>query len=480
MNMRPFKQRTVVSVVYVTAMFMAAMDASVVNMALPTIIKEFQTSPSAAGIVNIGYLVSLAVCLPIAGWLGDRWGTKRIFLIALGMFTAASALCGLAGDLNGLNLFRVIQGAGGGLITPVGMAILFRTFPPHERPKISRVLVLPVAVAPALGPIISGFLTDQLSWRWIFYINIPIGLIILLFGLFFLDEDIQSGAGAFDLPGFLLSAPGVALAVFALNQGPVNGFGSPGVLAAGIGGLVLLTILVFVELHVKDPLLNLRLLADRVFGTMSFISLFSAAGLLGMLYVFPLMYQEVLNHSALDTALITFPEALGLMLASQLMPRLFAKLGPRRLISAALLCGAVMFALLSLTGPGANPWFLRGLLFLAGFFLGQAVGAVQIASFANISSASMGRATTLFHVQNRLGSALGVAVMSCLLAVMSQHTEDLQPDLSAYRMALLGAAGFLAAALCFALRIRDADAAPGMGTHSRSETRKARAEGSGR
>lgn len=206
------------------------------------------------------------------------------------------------------------------------MAILFRTFPPHERPKISRVLVLPVAVAPALGPIISGFLTDQLSWRWIFYINIPIGLIILLFGLFFLDEDIQSGAGAFDLPGFLLSAPGVALAVFALNQGPVNGFGSPGVLAAGIGGLVLLTILVFVELHVKDPLLNLRLLADRVFGTMSFISLFSAAGLLGMLYVFPLMYQEVLNHSALDTALITFPEALGLMLASQLMPRLLQNL----------------------------------------------------------------------------------------------------------------------------------------------------------
>ncbi|MGN9866883.1 MDR family MFS transporter [Bacillus swezeyi] len=472
--MRPFNQRTVVSIVYVSAMFMAAMDASVINMALPTIIQEFQTSPSAAGIVNIGYLVSLAVCLPIAGWLGDRWGTKRIFLIAIGMFTAASALCGLADHLAALNLFRIIQGAGGGLLTPVGMAILFRTFPPQERPKISRVLVLPVAVAPALGPIISGIFTDQLSWRWIFYINIPIGIVILLFGLLYLDEHIESEAGRFDLPGFLLSAPGMALTVFALSQGPVRGFSSPDVLAAGIGGLVLLTALVFVELQVKKPLIDLRLFADRIFKTMSIISLFSAAGLLGMLYVFPLMYQEALNYSALDTALITFPEALGLMLASQLMPRSLSKLGPRRLISAALLCAALMFALLSLTGPGTNPWFLRMLLFLAGFFLGHAVGAVQIVSFANISSASMGRATTLFNVQNRIGSAFGVAIMSCLLAVMSRHADNLQPDLTAYRTALLGAAGFLLTAFCFALRMRDADAS----VHSSSSARTAPAAGS--
>ncbi|UOY87051.1 MDR family MFS transporter [Bacillus glycinifermentans] len=476
--MRPFNQRTVVSIVYVTAMFMAAMDASVVNLALPAIMKEFQAPPPDAGIVNIGYLVSLAVCLPIAGWLGDRWGTKRIFLIALGMFTAASLLCGLAEHLAALNLFRIIQGAGGGLITPVGMAILFRTFPPEERPKISRVLVLPVAVAPALGPIISGFFTDQLSWRWIFFINVPIGLIILLFGLLCLDEHTESDAGKFDLPGFLLSAPGMALAVFALSRGPADGFGSPAVLAAGVGGLVLLTALVFVELRTRHPLLNLRLLADRVFGMMSIVSLFSAAGLLGMLYVFPLMYQDVLNHSALDTALITFPEALGLMLASQLMPRSLSRLGPRRLISSALLCASVLFGLLSLTGPGTNPWLLRMLLFLAGFFLGHAVGAVQVTSFANIPSASMGRATTLFNVQNRLGSALGVAIMSCLLAVMSRHTEGALPDLAAYRTALLGAAGFLIAAFCFGLGIRDADAAPGMGARSSSSARDERAAAS--
>ncbi|MEC1822901.1 MDR family MFS transporter [Bacillus paralicheniformis] len=466
MKRRPFNQRTVVSIVYVTAMFMAAMDASVINMALPAIMNEFQTLPSAAGTINIGYLVSLAVFLPAAGWFGDRFGTKRVFLAALSIFTAASALCGIADNLAALNVFRVIQGAGGGLITPVGMAILFRTFPPHERAKISRVLVLPIAVAPAVGPIISGFLTDQLSWRWIFYINIPIGMIILLFGLLYLHEHMEPKAGRFDWLGFLLAGPGMALAVFALSQGPVQGFGSPNVLVSGTGGVILLAILVFVELRAEHPLIELRLLKDRVFGMMSVISLLTAGGLLGMLYIFPLLCQEALGYSATDTALITFPEALGLMLASQLMPRSLDKLGPRRVISVALLGAAVLFGLLSLTGYGSNLWLLRLLLFSAGFFLGHAVGAAQVVCFANISSSSMGRATTLFNVQNRLGSAFGVAVMSCVLAVLSQPGAGIEPDLSAYRTALLGAAGFLMAAFFIALKLKDADTERQMDKHA--------------
>lgn len=466
MNRRPFNQRTVVSIVYVTAMFMAAMDASVINMALPAIMNEFQTLPSAAGTVNIGYLVSLAVFLPAAGWFGDRFGTKRVFLAALSIFTAASSLCGIADNLAALNVFRVIQGAGGGLITPVGMAILFRTFPPHERAKISRVLVLPIAVAPAVGPIISGFLTDQLSWRWIFYINIPIGMIILLFGLLYLHEHMEPKAGRFDWLGFLLAGPGMALAVFALSQGPVQGFGSPNVLVSGTGGVILLAILVFVELKAEHPLIELRLLKDRVFGMMSVISLLTAGGLLGMLYIFPLLCQEALGYSATDTALITFPEALGLMLASQLMPRSLGKFGSRRVISVALLGAAVWFGLLSLTGYGSNLWLLRLLLFLAGFFLGHAVGAAQVVCFANISSSSMGRATTLFNVQNRLGSAFGVAVMSCVLAVLSQPEAGIELDLSVYRTALLGAAGFLMAAFFIALKLKDADTGRQMDKHA--------------
>ena len=188
--------KVVVSIVYITAMFMAAMDATIVNVALQTISRELQVPASAMGTVNVGYLVSLAVFLPISGWLGDRFGTKRVFLIALFVFTIASALCGMANDITSLNIFRIIQGAGGGLLTPVGMAMLFRTFSPEERPKISRFIILPVAVAPAIGPIIGGFFVDQMSWRWAFYINLPFGIVALLFGLLFLAEHVEKSVVA--------------------------------------------------------------------------------------------------------------------------------------------------------------------------------------------------------------------------------------------------------------------------------------------
>ncbi len=216
MNAR-LNPKAVVSVVYVAAMFMVAMDATVLHVALRTISQELQVPPAASSALNVGYLVSLAVFLPVAGWLGDRWGTKRIVLLALGVFTGASALCGFADSLASLTVYRVLQGAGGGVLTPVGMAMLFRTFPPHERAKVSRALVLPIAVAPALGPILSGFMVDQFSWRWIFYVNLPIGIPALLFGMKYLKEHVEPEAGHLDVPGFLLSAPGLAMGMYALS-----------------------------------------------------------------------------------------------------------------------------------------------------------------------------------------------------------------------------------------------------------------------
>lgn len=455
--------KRIVAIVYVVAMFMAAMDGTIVNVAMKTISAEFQIPTSSSSVINVGYLVSLALMLPVAGWLGDRFGTKRIFLLAIGLFTAASALCGLANSLGTLTLFRILQGAAGGLLTPVGMAMLFRTYPPQERVKIQRYLVLPIALAPALGPILSGLLVDQLSWRWGFYINLPIGVLALLFGLFFLKEQVEPSVGKLDWPGFLLATPGFALLVYALSEGSVQGFASPWILGAGILGLVLITALIFVELRVSKPMLDLRLLKDRLFQTTGLISLFIASGLLGMLYVFPLMYQDVLQASALEAGLTTFPEALGLMVSSQVMRWTYPRFGPRRQIMLALGVAAIIFVLLSWVGPDSNPWVLRLLMFSAGFFLGQAVGAVQTSSFTNIPGPSMGRASTLFTVQNRLGSAVGLAILASLLAAVGTQTVDLagalQPNLTAYRVAMFGAAGFLLVALALAMRIRPTDAA---------------------
>jgi len=458
--------KTALCIVYVAAMFTVAMDATVLNVALKTISQELQVPPAASGVLNVGYLVSLAVVLPAAGWLGDKWGTKRTFLLALALFTGASTLCGFAGSLTSLTVFRVAQGIGGGLLTPVGMAMLFRMFPPQERAKVSRSLVLPIAVAPAVGPIASGLLIEHLSWRWIFYAHLPIGLPALLFGIIFLKEHREQGAGSLDVRGLLLAAPGLALLMYALSQGPLQGWASPAIWTTGGSGLILLAALVAVELKAKQPLLDLRLLGDRLFRTAGFVAMFSAAGLLGMLYVFPLMYQNALHASALDTGLTTFPEALGLMLASQLVPWTYPRLGPKRVIAIGLLGTAIFFVMLSAVGSHTDPWLIRSLMFGVGVFLGHTVGAVQIAAFANIPPASMGRASTWFTVQNRLGPAIGLAVLSGILAIAgtdAMHAAgDAEPDIMAYRAALLGAAGFLLIGLGFALRLRDSDAAATM------------------
>lgn len=453
----------VLCIVYVAAMFVVAMDATVLNVALQTISLELGVPPAASGVLNVGYLVSLAIVLPMAGWLGDTWGTKRTFLLALALFTGASVLCSFADSLVTLTLFRVIQGIGGGLLTPVGMAMLFRAFPPQERAKISRALILPIAIAPAVGPIVSGLLVEYLSWRWIFYVSLPIGIPALVFGLFWLKEHRERDAGKLDVPGLLLSAPGLALVMYALSQGPQHGWNAPQVWSAGLAGMLLLAALVRVELNAQKPLLDLRLLGNRLFRTTGFIAMCAYAGLLGMLYVFPLMYQNALHVSALDTGLTTFPEAIGLMVASQLVPWTYPRLGPRRVIMMGLMATAFIFIMLGLVDAGTNPWFIRVLLFGVGVFLGQTVGAVQIAAFATIPPASMGRASTWFTVQNRLGPAIGLAVLSGILAAVGTGTVNaaglMEPNLTAYRAALLGSAGFLFIGAVAALWIRDADAA---------------------
>ena len=224
---------------------------------------------------------------------------------------------------------------------------------------------------------------------------------------------------------------------------------------------MLIILFVFVELRVKQPMLDLCLLQDRLFRNMSLISLFSAAGLLGMLFIFPLMYQNVLHASALETGLTTFPEAIGLMIASQIVPLSYKRLGPRKLISTGLLCAAIIFVVLSFVNQETNPWLVRILLFCIGFFLGHSVGAVQFSAFNNIHPSSMGRATTIFNVQNRLGSAIGVAILASLLAAFGNHNVseagNESASIVAYQMALLGAAVFLFIALLFVLRIRDAE-----------------------
>src|SRR5213083_2743407 len=213
-----------VSIVFVAAMFMSIMDTTIVNVALPSLAHQLDVPSTSIDAVVVAYLVSLAVVMPASGWLGDRWGTKRILLLALTLFTISSALCGLASSYAMLILFRVLQGAAGGALTPVGTAMLYRTFPPSQRVQVSRILIFATILAPAIGPILGGLLVTQLSWRWVFYVNVPIGILACLFGLIFLYEHKEETPGRFDLAGFLLAGIGLALLMYALSEGPSAGW----------------------------------------------------------------------------------------------------------------------------------------------------------------------------------------------------------------------------------------------------------------
>jgi EmrB/QacA subfamily drug resistance transporter len=459
-------QRVAVSAVFVMAMFMAIMDSTIVNVAVPTLAREFHVRSTSVDVVVVGFLVSLAVFIPASGWLGDRVGTKRVLLAAIAVFTVASALCGLAQSITELVLFRILQGAGGGMLTPVGMTMLYRTFPPEERILASRILTVPTAFAPALGPIVGGALVTYLSWRWVFYVNVPIGIVAFCFGAAFLAEQREASPGRFDALGLLLSGVGFGCLMYALTEGPSRGWTSATILGTGAAGVVLLTVLIATELAMPEPMVDLRLLTDRMFGTGVMVIFLGAMTFLGVLYIVPLYFQEGLGVSPLVSGLSTFPEAIGVMLGAQISTRTYPRVGPRRIIVGGLAGIAVVTLVMAQVGAGpAALWTMRALLFLLGFGMGHVFAPTQAASFATVSWTATGRASTLYNALRQLGSAVGVALLSTVtdMAGTVQASGGVaMPNLGAYHLAFVTASVVALVGGAIALTIRDRDAASTM------------------
>ena len=199
-----------VGITFVLGLIMQILDITILNVALATLGREFGVGAATLQWVLTGYMISLAVFIPSSGWIADRFGSKRTFQFAVVVFTVASVLCGMAGEMWMLVAARVLQGVGGGMLVPVGQAMLFRAFPAHERAKAGAVLSIPITIAPTLGPVLGGVLVEYASWRWIFFINVPVGALTLLFTVLFLREERRERPGRFDLPGFVLAGAGLA------------------------------------------------------------------------------------------------------------------------------------------------------------------------------------------------------------------------------------------------------------------------------
>jgi EmrB/QacA subfamily drug resistance transporter len=462
MRRAPFglEYKWIVAIVFVCGMFMDIMDTTIVFVATPALAREFNASQSSIEWVVLGYLLSLAIWIPASGWIGDRIGTKKVFLFALAMFTLASALCGQAHSLSELVAFRVLQGVGGGMLTPVGTAMLFRAFPPVERAKASTVLIIPTVLAPAIGPIVGGWLVTDISWRWIFYVNLPVGVVGFVLGLLYLREHKEGTAGPFDLGGFLLSGAGLALVLYALSEGPLRGWRSVVVLSTGILGIALFALLVVVESRVPYPMLALRLYKERMFRNANIVLTLVYGSFAGVLYILPLFLQELRGLSALQSGLTTFPQAIGVIVASQLVGRLYHRVGPRRLIFWGMLGMSAVTMFLAFQGLHTNLWWIRLIMFSRGICMAFAFVPLQAATYANITPEDTGRASAIYSTQRQVAAALGVGALLTVLLSGSKTASG--PSLSAYNTTFFVGACLVVVAALTSLLIRDEDAASTM------------------
>ncbi|CAA9536950.1 MAG: Uncharacterized MFS-type transporter [uncultured Thermomicrobiales bacterium] len=415
-SLPPLEYRWVVVIVYVFALFMEFLDATIINVALPTIATDFGVSPTDIEWVTTAYLLSLAVFIPVSGWAGDRFGSKRTFVVALALFTFGSALCGLAWNVESLVGFRILQGMGGGLLAPVGAAMVYRAFPPDQRARVSSIVTIPTVVGPTSGPVLGGYLVEYQTWHWVFLINVPVGLLGLVIAARGLREHREAGAGRLDLAGFALSATGLAAVIYALAEAGPRGFTDGRVMTAGLGGLAALAAFVAVELRVADPLIDVRLFRDRLFAACNAVLFFNQAVFVGLIFLLPILLQAERGLSPFGAGLATFPTALGVVMVAPLTARLYAAVGPRRLLFA----GMVMIVLAALAlrriGPDTGVWEIRALMLPIGWGFGLTLVPLQAASFARISTAATGRASAAFGVTRQVAGSFGVALLATVLS----------------------------------------------------------------
>ncbi len=458
-----FGYKNLVAAVYITALFMQIMDSTIINVALPTLANEFDVEATAMDWTVLSFTIALAVMTASAGWFGQRLGLRRTFMVALGGFVFTSLLCGVAQSLNQLVVARALQGAAAGLITPIGSALLFNAFPIEERSIASRKVITVAVIAPALGPIVGGAILEFTSWRWIFFVNLPIGALALLLAWKWLLDDDTAQQTSFDTSGFFLLAGGLGLTLYGLSRGGERGWASAPIMLSLVLGLGMLAMLVVVELRKREPLLHLRLLTERNFGWYNLVSLPVYAGFISLIYLLPLFLQQEAGNSPLQVGLALFPQPLGVLVTSQLVGRfLYKRISPRRLI----LLGAVLaFAVGSATAQidaGVDLWWIRALMFVRGLAMGLFFVPIQSAVYARTERPAMGQATAIYGTTRQVAPAVGVAIASMVLANGIAGTTVVGERVSGYQTAMLASALMFAVAGLLALRLRDTDAAATM------------------
>jgi EmrB/QacA subfamily drug resistance transporter len=407
--------------VVVLGAIMSILDITVVNVALPTFQVEFGSPGdplpySTVAWTVTAYTLALATVIPLTGWAADRFGTKRLYMTALTLFTAGSALCAMATSIGMLIGFRALQGLGGGMLMPLGMTIMTRAAGPARMGRLMAILGVPMLLGPIFGPILGGWLIENYSWHWIFLINVPIGAIAFLYAWRVLASDRPEPSESFDWVGMALMSPGLALFLYGVSSIPGEGtFFAPKVVIPGTIGLLMVAAFVFWSFRPLHPLLDLRLFRNRNL-TVSVITmvLFGAAFFGGLLLV-PTYFQQVRGETPLQAGWLMAVQGVGAMLTMPVAGALTDRLPVGRIVpfGLVLIIGG-MYALTTL--DATTPYsFILPVLFIMGLGMGATMMPLMTSALKTLKSHDVARGSTLLNISQQIASSIGVAIMSVVL-----------------------------------------------------------------
>jgi EmrB/QacA subfamily drug resistance transporter len=419
--------------VVILGMIMSILDTTIVNVALRTLGHDLHSSIAQIQWVVTGYILSLAAVIPVTGWAARRYGAKRVYMTSLVLFTAGSALCAVAGSTTSLVLFRVIQGVGGGMLMPVGQLIMAQVAGPKRMGRVMGIVAMPAMLAPILGPVVGGTILQNLHWSWIFLVNLPIGVIAFILGWRVLPHTDSGEAGRLDVVGLGLLSTGATATVYGLSQlGSNSSLTAPSVVWPTAVGLALVGIFCWHALRVERPLLDIRLYANRIFSAASLTTFGLGAALFGAMILVPLYYQEVRHESVIVTGLLTGPQGLGMLLVMPLSGRLSERFGGGRvaLAGVSILCLGTLP--LAFVGTGTSVLSISLVLLLRGVGIGFSFMPAMTAAFASLKPEQLSDATPQLNVVQRVGGAIGTAVLAVVLQRASGHSPSIAKLASAF------------------------------------------------
>lgn len=451
------------------ALFMETLDSTIINTAIPKIALALMTDPISLKIALTSYLLSLAIFIPISGWLADRFGSKQIFLVGLSVFTIGSLCAGLAFNLQSLVLFRIIQGIGGALMLPVGRLILFKSFAKHELIKVTTYVTIPSLLGPALGPVLGGLIVTYISWRWIFFVNIPIGIIGIILAYKILPEELNNRRALekLDFIGFILFSFGLAGFIFAFQFIGENLLSNSVLITMIIASLGLIS-LYFLRAHkFPEPFIDLKLFKIRTFSITILGSFFSRCGIAGIPFILPLFFQLGFSKTPLESGLLVLSWAIAMVLMKFFVRDMLKKFGFKNLLLInTFLLGLSMMNFALITAQTAT-WIIVTLIFINGLLTSMQFTCMNVLSYVDLREDNLSKGTSLGTALQQLSMSLGIALTAIILQYLAgerTHTFHIPIPVFHTTFLILGITTAVSAAIFLLLKKDDGVEASGYKT----------------